>query len=73
MRLKRTLLIILSRFIREMGKGLGTLGIALTAWFLFLSESENKYLWALFSVIIFFSGYYIYKFAHTYIYDERDE
>lgn len=73
MNIKKTLLIIISRFIREIGKGLGTLGTALTAWFLFFSESENKYLWDLLSIIIFFVGYCIYKFAHTHIYDEWDE
>jgi len=59
MKIKRTLLIMFSRFIRGAGMGLGASGIVFTVWFFFLSASEFKYLWG--------------GFAYAYIYDEWDD
>lgn len=50
--------------------GLGTSGIAFTIWFLFFSEDKYKYFWGLIAVLVFFTGYLIYRFAYSYIYDE---
>ncbi|ELA2963487.1 TPA: hypothetical protein MAE71_000257 [Klebsiella variicola subsp. variicola] len=69
MKIKRTLLIILSRVIRGAGMGLGTSGIALAGWFFFFSVNEYKFLWGLLSVVEFLVGYLIYRFAYAYIYD----
>jgi hypothetical protein len=73
MKIKRPLLIILSRVIRGAGMGLGTSGIALTGWFFLFSINEYKYLWGLLSVVEFFVGYLMYRFAYTYVYDEWDD
>ncbi|EFC4522361.1 MAG: hypothetical protein JJO35_00270 [Escherichia coli] len=73
MKIKRTLLIMLSRFIRGAGMGLGASGIVFTVWFFFLSSSEYKYLWGGLSVALFFVGYLMYRFAYAYIYDEWDD
>ncbi|EON4226775.1 hypothetical protein HEC73_07200 [Escherichia coli] len=72
MKIKRTLLIMLSRFIRGAGMGLGASGIVFTVWFFFFSSSEFKYLWGGLSVALFFVGYLMYRFAYAYIYDEWD-
>ncbi|KIF88542.1 membrane protein [Enterobacter ludwigii] len=50
--------------------GLGVSGIAFTIWFFFLSSSESRYIWGMFSIAEFFAGYLIYRFAYTYVYDE---
>ena len=73
MKIKRTLLIILSRVIRGAGMGLGTSGIALAGWFFFFSVNEYKFLWGLLSVVEFLVGYLIYRFAYSYIYDEWND
>ncbi|EOV3155003.1 MULTISPECIES: hypothetical protein [Enterobacter cloacae complex] len=70
MKIKVILLAILSRLIRGAGMGLGVSGIAFTIWFFFLSSSESRYIWGMFSIAEFFAGYLIYRFAYTYVYDE---
>lgn len=71
--IKRTLLIILSRIVRGAGMGLGSSGILFAVWFFFFSGNESKYLWGVFSIVIFFVGYLMYKFSYSYIYDEWDD
>ncbi|KQN58637.1 hypothetical protein [Erwinia sp. Leaf53] len=70
MNIKRITLIILSRLSRGIGMGLGASGIAFSLWFFFFSNSESKYLWGAFSIAEYLVGYFIYRFAYTYIYDE---
>ncbi|WP_404684860.1 hypothetical protein [Raoultella terrigena] len=70
MKIKIIFLVILSRLIRGVGMGLGVSGIAFTIWFFFLSSSESRYIWGMFSIAEFFAGYLIYRFAYTYVYDE---
>lgn len=70
MKIKVILLVILSRLIRGAGMGLGVSGIAFTIWFFFLSSSESRFIWGMFSITEFFAGYLIYRFAYTYVYDE---
>lgn len=70
MKVKVFFLIVFSRLIRGVGMGLGVSGIAFTIWFFFLSSSDLKYLWGLVSISEFFVGYFIYRFAYKYIYDE---
>ncbi|NIY49907.1 hypothetical protein [Cedecea colo] len=70
MKIKVVFLVILSRLIRGAGMGLGVSGIAFTIWFFFLSSSESRYFWGMFSIAEFFAGYLIYRFAYTYVYDE---
>jgi len=70
MKIKVILLAILSRLIRGAGMGLGVSGIAFTIWFFFLSSSESRYIWGMFSIAEFFAGYLIYRFAYAYVYDE---
>lgn len=70
MTMKRSVMVIFSRLIRGVGMGLGASGIAFFIWFLFFSNNESKYLWGTFSIVEYLVGYYIYRFAYTYIYDE---
>ena len=70
MKIKVIFLVILSRLIRGAGRGLGVSGIVFTIWFFFLSSSESRYIWGVFSIAEFFAGYLIYRFAYTYVYDE---
>lgn len=70
MNIKIILLVIISRLIRGAGIGLGSSGIVFTIWFFLLSSSESRYLWGMFSITGFFVGYFIYRFAYTYVYDE---
>ncbi|QKJ87691.1 hypothetical protein PMPD1_2753 [Paramixta manurensis] len=70
MSIKRTVLIILARLVRGTGMGLGASGIAFSIWFFFLSNSESKYLWGMFSIVEYIVGYFMYRFAYTYVYDE---
>lgn len=73
MKIKKFLLIILSRTVRGAGMGFGVSGIAFAIWFFFFSRDEYKYLWGLLAIVIFFVGYLIYRFAYSYIYDEWDD
>lgn len=70
MKIKMIFLVVLSRLIRGAGMGLGVSGIVFTIWFFFLSSSEFRYIWGVFSIAEFFAGYLIYRFAYTYVYDE---
>jgi len=73
MKIKRLLLIILSRVIRGAGMGLGASGILFSVWFFFFSSNESKYLWGVFSIGEFFVGYVMYRFAYSYVYDEWND
>lgn len=70
MKMKRAVLVIFARLVRGAGMGLGASGIAFSIWFFLFSNSESKYLWGAFSIVEYLVGYYIYRFAYTYIYDE---
>lgn len=70
MKIKMIFLVIISRLIRGAGMGLGVSGIVFTIWFFFLSSNESRYIWGMFSIVEFFAGYLIYRFAYTYVYDE---
>ena len=63
-------LLLISRIIRGIGMGFGVSGIAFAIWFFFISDAESKYLWGLFSIVVFFVGYLMYHFAYSYVYDE---
>jgi len=70
MKIKTLVLLLISRIIRGIGMGFGVSGMAFSIWFFFISDTEDKYLWGLFSIVIFIVGYLMCYFAYSYIYDE---
>jgi len=73
MKIKIFFLVIISRALRGTGMGFGVSGMVFSIWFFLFSDAEYKYLWSLFSIIIFCIGYLIYRLAYSYIYDEWDK
>jgi hypothetical protein len=50
------------------GMGLGVSGIVFTIWFFFLSSSESRYIWGVFSIAEFLQAIlYIVLLIHTFM------
>ncbi|MDX6039166.1 hypothetical protein [Scandinavium lactucae] len=73
MKIKRFLLIILSRAIRGAGMGMGVSGILFSVWFFSFHLMKVNIYGVYFQLVIFFVGYVMYRFAYTYIYDEWND
>lgn len=73
MKLKRIILIIISRFICAVGMTMGSLGAVISIWYFFFSHNEERFLFGGLYLIGVCIGYFIYKIALRYIYDEWDD
>jgi hypothetical protein len=72
MNLKNFFLSIVSRLVCAIGMTLELISTIFSLWCFFGSNHPNRFLWGLLGIVGLFIGYYIYKFAITYIYDETD-
>lgn len=73
MRIKKIILIVISRFISAIGMTMGSLGTASSIWYFFFSHNENRIFFGVLSLAGVCIGYFIYKIALRYIYDEWDD
>lgn len=72
MSIKDFFLIIVSRLVAGIGMTIGTVSVVYSIWCLFFSHKQYQFLFGCAGILAFFIGHGLYKFALTYIYDERD-
>ncbi|WP_061798401.1 hypothetical protein [Serratia ficaria] len=71
--MKNFMLAALSRIIQGIGCGVVALSLLAIAWFIFYSDTELKYLWALIASLGLIFGYFIFKIAVKKIYDDAPD
>lgn len=72
MSIKEFLLIITSTLVAGAGMLMGLISPIYAIWCFFFSHKPYHFLLGCAGILAFFIGYGLYKFALTYIYDERD-